>query len=128
MDSLFLQIAEGFSPTEYLFWTKIQLIAWSAADISLVFVALRIIDLARADAGEQRIRIRYGLLAVSAGLTPIVFTLESSQQIFKLEAAVVGLQFAILIYSIVADRQSVLRFLLRRSQADRAKGPIERAH
>ena len=114
MDTLFLRIAEGFGPTEYIFWTKIQVVAWSAADIALVFAALRIISFARAHAGRRRIRVRYVLLAVSVGLTPAVFMLQSSQQIFRLEAAVVGLQFAIMIYSIIVDRQSVLGLLLRR--------------
>jgi hypothetical protein len=124
MDTLFLQIAEGFSPTEYIFWTKIQIVAWSAADIALVFAVLRIVGLARAHAGKQRIPVRYVLLAVSAGLTSVVLVLESSQQIFRLEAAVVGLQFAILIYSIIVDRQPVLRLLLRRRGclADGEKG------
>jgi hypothetical protein len=118
MDSLFLHIAEAFGPTEYVFWTRFQVVAWSVADISLVFAVLRIIDLARTNAGEPRIRVRYGLLAVSAGLTPVIFVLDSSQQIFRLEAAVVGLQFAILIFSIIIDRQTVLRFLLRHSRRD----------
>ncbi len=126
MDTLFLRIAEGFSPTEYIFWTKIQLVAWSAADIALVFAVLRIVGLARAHAGNQRIRVRYVLLAASAGLTSVVLVLESSQQIFRLEAAVVGLQFAILIYSIIVDRQPVLRLLLRRGRcrANKANGPM----
>jgi len=112
IETLFLKIAEGFSPTEYLLWTKIQVVAWSAADIALVFAVLRIIGLARAHAGKRCIRARYVLLAISAGLTPLVFVLESSQQIFRLEAAVVGLQFAILIYSIIVDRRPALKFLL----------------
>ena len=116
IDTLFLRIAEGFSPSEYIFWTKIQIVAWSAADIALVFAVLRIAGLARAHAGMQRIRARYVLLAVTAGLTPIVLVLETSQQIFRLEAAVVGLQFAILIYSIIVDRQQVLRLLLLRGR------------
>jgi hypothetical protein len=116
MDALFLRIAEGFSPTEYIFWTKIQIVAWSAADIALVLAVLSIIAIARAHAGKQRIGIRYILLAISAGLTPVVLVLESSQQIFRLEAAVVGLQFAILIYSIIVDRQPVIHFLLRHSR------------
>jgi hypothetical protein len=115
IDALFLRIAEGFSPTEYIFWTKIQVVAWSAADIALVFAVLRIIGLARAHAGKQRVRIRYVLLAISASLTAVVLALESSQQIFRLEAAVVGLQFAILIYSIFVDREAVLGLLLRHS-------------
>jgi L-asparagine transporter-like permease len=65
---------------------------------------------------SQRIPVRYVLLAVSAGLTSVILVLESSQQIFRLEAAVVGLQFAILIYSIIVDRQPVLRLLLRHSR------------
>jgi hypothetical protein len=116
MDTLFLRIAEGFSPTEYIFWTKIQIVAWSAADIALVFAVLSIIGLARSHAGKQRIGIRYVLLAISAGLTPVVLVLESSQQIFRLEAAVVGLQFAILIYSIIVDRRHALGLLLRYSR------------
>jgi hypothetical protein len=114
MDSLFLRIGYGFGPADYLFWTKMQLAAWSIADVALVFAVLRIIDIARSQVGKRRITIRYVFLAISAGLTLLAFVAETSGQIFAVEAVVIGMQFMILIYSIAVDRRAVLALLLLR--------------
>ncbi len=109
--TLLLWVGTGFTTEIYMISTKIQGIAWSIADIVLVFILLKIVDLVRQSSGKKRIFYRYLLLLVSAVLTPSLLFTQTARQIFILESIICGMQFAILVYTVIAERKDLLHFV-----------------
>ena len=118
LDPAFLWIADHFTPGAYLASTKVQGLVWSAADLLLVFAFLRIADVLRAIEGIPSIRWRYLFLAVTALLTPLLVFAQSSRGILLLESLICGVQFLILVATLILERARFLdlaRRLGRRS-------------
>ena len=108
LEAVFLWIGAHFTGEAYLFFSKLQGILWSAADIVLVLALLKIADFVRARSREKKIVVRYLFLWISALITPLVFFVKSPQQFFLLEAAVCGTQFLILVYTVIAERKRMV--------------------
>ncbi len=102
-------IAFNLTDSRFLLFTKIQGILWSIADIALVYFFLKIADSARIRYGELPIRKRYLLLWISAALTPLLVFATSLKQIFILESVVCGIQYAILIVTVIGERRRILK-------------------
>ena len=114
LEAVFLWIGAHFTAEAYLLSSKLQGILWSAADIVLVLVLLKIADFVRARSGETKIVIRYLLLWLSALMTPLMFFVNSPQQFFLLEAAVCGTQFLILVYTVTAERRRMVAVMKKK--------------
>jgi len=123
LDSWLLGIASRFDAGAYLLWTRFQVLGWSVADLVILFVVLKVSDLARAKEGRRRIRFRYLLLLLSAVLIPFAVLAEGSDQVFLWEAAVFGLQFAVLLFSVLIERRRVLA--LFRAHLARGRGAAD---
>lgn len=104
LDASFLWIASQFGRDAYLVSTKVQGLVWSAADLVLVFVFLRIAGVLRARGGDPPIRWRYVALGLTALLTPLLVLARSPREILLLESLVCGLQFLILVITLVLER------------------------
>ena len=117
ISQLFFWIGSNFTTETYLFYTKIQGIIWSVADIVLVLTFLKIAEYVRRYNGETRIRWRYGLIIFSAALTPFIIFTQNPRQFYFLESAVCGIQFAVLIYTVMAEGMSILHCLRQRMDA-----------
>ena len=111
-DPAFLWIATHFTAGLYLTSTKAQGLIWSGADVVLVFILLRIASLLRAREEARPIRWRYGLLAATALATPLLVFAGTSRQILLLESAVCGVQFLLLLYTLVRERGRFVSLLL----------------
>lgn len=108
LDPAFLWIASHFTPEVYLVSTKVQGLFWSVADLLLVFVFLRIADVLRAVEGNPSLRWRYAFLAVTGLLTPLLLFAQSSRGILLLESLICGVQFLILVATLVLERARFL--------------------
>ncbi len=108
LDPAFLWIADHFTPGAYLVSTKVQGLVWSAADLVLVFAFLRIADTLRAGQGIPPIRRRYVLLAITALLTPLLVFARSPRGILLLESLICGVQFLILVATLILERARFL--------------------
>jgi peptidoglycan/LPS O-acetylase OafA/YrhL len=108
LEASFLWIGAHFTAEVYLFSSKLQGMLWSAADIVLVLALLKIADFVRHRSGEKKIALRYLFLWLSALITPLMFFAQSPQQFFLLEAAICGMQFLILVYTVVAERKRMV--------------------
>lgn len=104
-------IGANFTSGHYLFFSKAQGILWSAADIILVLALLKIADLARKREGEKKIVFRYALLWISAILTPLLVFCRTPREFFFLECILCGIQFSLLIYTVLAERGRAARVL-----------------
>jgi len=103
-----LWIGTRFTAEAYLVSTKVQGLLWSAADIVLVLAFLRIAGALRARDHAPSIRWRYGLLAATALLTPLLAFAATSRQILLLESLICGVQFLILVATLLLERPRLL--------------------
>jgi len=92
-----------FSPEAYLFWTRIQCLAWSCADLAIVFYCVRIANLARTVAQQPRHRVPYLILAATACLLPTVALAVTGMQIFLIELLVTVPHFVLILYLIASN-------------------------
>lgn len=86
---------------------------WSMADLLLIFFILKITDLIRADRGKGKIVFRYLFLWSSAILTPLLILPQSKDGFFLLESLICGIQFSILVYTVILERRLLLSFIHR---------------
>ena len=117
IEVLFRAIADGFTDDVYQRFTRVQMIAWSLADLLLVWVVLRISGYIRRAQRRPRIVFRYVLLGGSIALTPLVPLVKDLEGLFRLESVIFILQYAALLSSLVIDGPHVMRFLRDRVQA-----------
>ena len=108
LDKFFLWIGATFTVSAYMNSTRIQGLLWSAADITLALVFLKIADEARARAGKGKIRFRYGLVWASALLTLILPFARNPREFFHLESLIFGLQYLVLLFSAFTESRTIL--------------------
>jgi hypothetical protein len=121
LDAAFSWIVTRFTRDAYLVSTKVQGLMWSGADLLLVFAFLRIADVLRAKSGDPPIRWRYAFLALTALLTPLLVFARSSREILLLESLVCGVQFLILVATLILERNrlaALARRLGRRPEGE----------
>lgn len=98
LHDLILWLGAQFSPEQYLFWTRIQCLAWTSADIIIVFYAIRIANLGRGMIGQPLHRIPYIILAATIPFVPFIATAATGWHIFLLELAITIPHFCLLVY------------------------------
>ncbi len=103
MHDLILWLGARFSPEQYLFWTRIQSVAWSCADVLIVFLLLRIANLGRALLGVRPHRISYAVLCVTLPLVPLLAVAPSGAVLFRLELLITLPHFLLVLYVIFAN-------------------------
>ena len=104
---LFMWVGRHFTTETYMVLTKAQGMVWSMADIALVYAFLKISDFIRSLVGQKNIRYRYYLLYFTAVLTPLILATENPRQLYLLEALVCGIQFAVLVLTLVIERKGL---------------------
>ena len=110
MEMVFLEIGKSFSTEAYMLTTKVQGILWSISDIIIIYVMLKIVSLIREQNQKKKILLRYIFLWLSAILVPfLVFTI-TPKQFFILESIIFGLQFSVLIYSVLTETKDTIIF------------------
>lgn len=115
-------IGANFDPGLYLMTSKIQGVIWSAADIVLVLAVLKIASLARTKCGLRGLPSLHLLLWFSALLTPLLVFAKSARQFFFLECLICGLQFLILVYVALTERERILDLVLGIGEGKEEKG------
>lgn len=108
LETIFLWIGTHFTPEAYMFYSKLHGLLWSAADVVLILALLKIADWARRRREGKRIRVRYILVLFSALLTPLLLFSRTPKEFFRLECVICGIQFLILIYTVMVERKGVL--------------------
>ncbi|MDY6792104.1 MAG: hypothetical protein SWH54_12625 [Thermodesulfobacteriota bacterium] len=110
MDMIFFEIGKNFSTGAYMWTTKVQGILWSISDVVIIYVILKIASLIREKNQKQKIRFRYILMWMSAVLVPFLLFTITPRQFFILESVIFGLQFSVLIYSLIAETKDTITF------------------
>lgn len=100
-----------FSPEQYLFWTRIQCILWTGADLAIVYYLLRLANLGRRVAGASPHRIPFAVLALTALGLPFIALANGGWQVFAWELLVTVPHFLLIVYVIIADFRMLPRAL-----------------
>lgn len=112
MERLLLWISNHFTFEHYLVATKIQGLLWSIADIVLVYFFLKIAELSMSSVPGKKITYRYWLLWLSAFLTPFLLITKTKNQFFILDSVVCGIQYLILLYTLVLSGKRMQAYIL----------------
>ncbi len=110
IDAIFLHIGNSFSRETYFLLTKIQGILWSIANTVIVFYFLKIADLIWIHNHLKLIRYRYYFLLVSAILSLFLLFTENGTIFFSLEAGIYGIQYTILLYTLILERKELMHY------------------
>lgn len=102
LDTLFA-LATRFTDEQYLFWTRIECIAWTAADIIIVLYVLRIANIARRASGRPTHVFSFAVLAATLLFTPLVVVAQEGWTIFLAELAITVPHFLLILYVGLAD-------------------------
>jgi hypothetical protein len=120
IETLLLWIGVSFTADLYMMSAKIQGMLWSVADIVLVFVFLKIADQVRLRTRGGKIRWRYFFLWGSAALTPLLVFTRNMDQFLLLESVICGIQFCILILTVIMERKGAINVFKDIERGDRA--------
>lgn len=106
-----LWMSAHFSPEQYLFWTRWQCLAWSLADLLIVFFLIRLSNQARVVVQRPAHRYSYVLLGFTAALVPFVVMAPSGGLIFLLELGITVPHFLLLCYLLTVNVRVYAMFL-----------------
>lgn len=104
-------IGARFSPEEYLFWTRVQCLAWTAADVVIVYHLLRFANLARRAAGARPHVASFVALWATLLFVPGVVVMPTGRGIFILELIITVPHFLIILYVLAFDAGMLARAL-----------------
>ena len=104
MDGFFLWIAQNYREGLYMAGTRLAGVLCSFADITMIWMFLRLRD----EIHDEPSRWRYRVLLVFAVLTPTLFLVESSTVFFPLQGFVLGAPYLILIWTAVTEAPHLL--------------------
>lgn len=96
-----------FSPEANLFWLHIQCLAWSVADLVIIFNLLRIANLARRMAGARPHMFSYVVLGLTMLFVPVVAVAPNGGMLFALELIITVPHFLIILYVLAVDARGL---------------------
>jgi hypothetical protein len=103
LNQAILWLGERFSPEQYLFWTRIQCLMWTSADVVIVYYLLRIANLGRRLIGVRAHRYSYVILVLTLPGMPFIALAQNGSQIFLLELAITVPHFLLILYVLAAN-------------------------
>lgn len=112
MELMLQWVSNHFTIKHYLTATKMLGMLWSIADIVLVYYFLKIAELSTTNTSNGKIKYRYWLLWLSAVLTPFLLFAQTKNQYFILDSIVCGLQYLILLYTLIFSGKTMMRYIL----------------
>ncbi len=117
LDRLFLKIGAEFTLGAYMASTKGQGLLWSAADVTLALVFLKIADEARLRYGKGRIHFRFRLVWISAFLSPFLLLAKNPGEFFLLESLIFGIQYLVLLFSAFTESRGILKAIRENAES-----------
>ena len=94
-----LALPTQFTAEQYLVWTRIQCLAWTAADVVIVVTLLRIANLARAQAGRRPHVFSFAALGATLLFVPLLFIARDGWTMFFIELAITVPHFLLILYA-----------------------------
>lgn len=100
-----------FSPEQYLFWTRWQCLAWTLADLVIVFSVIRLANRCRSALGIRLHRFSYLVLAATVLFVPFLPFAPNGAFLFLLELFITLPHFLLLLYLCAADMNPAAKAL-----------------
>lgn len=94
-----------FSPESYLFWTRIQCLLWTAADVVIVYNLIRIANTGRKLTGDRPHRVSYVVLGLTLLPTPLIAVAKTGGTVFLIELLITAPHFLLILYLLWANRR-----------------------
>lgn len=94
-----LALPTHFTAAQYLFWTRIECLAWTGADVVIVLCLLRLANLARAHAGRKPHVFSYAVLAATLLFVPMIVLAQDGWTMFLAELAITVPHFGLILYA-----------------------------
>lgn len=98
-----LALPARFSEEQYLFWTRIECVAWTAADLVIVICVLQLANRVRVTMGKRPHVFSYAVLGATLLFLPIVVLAADGWSIFFAELAITIQHFLLILYACLAD-------------------------
>ncbi len=92
-----------FTPEQYLLWTRVEGLAWTLADLVIVWYLLRLGNLCRASMGRRQHRIAYAVLAMTLPFVALLPFAQTGMAFFFLELLVTIPHFVLIVYALLTD-------------------------
>ena len=102
LDAL-LEIPTRFSAEQYLYWTRIQCSAWTAADALIVVLVLLLCNRVRLATGRRPHVFSFAALAVTLLFAPLIWIVGDGWSIFFVEMLITIPHFLLLLYAGIAN-------------------------
>lgn len=109
-----------FTHEQYLYWSRVEGTLWTAADIVIALMLIRLGNLTRRVVGRRPHRVSYVILLATLPAAAYIPFVESGRMFFRLELAVTIPHFLIILYICAVDARVGLHALhaaLNRSEA-----------
>jgi hypothetical protein len=100
---IIMWLGHHFSPEQYLFWTRVECLAWTAADVLIVFFLIRLANLVRGLQNRRQHLFSYILLGLTLLPVPLIVNAQTGWAIFTLEVLVTVPHFLLILYIMWAD-------------------------
>ena len=98
MHDFILWMGGLFSPEAYLFWTRIQCLLWTAADVLIIVFLTRSVNLLRALCDVAQHRMPYYVVVATLAPLPFVVVVPTGMQVFLIELLVTVPHFLVILY------------------------------
>jgi hypothetical protein len=117
-----LWMSSRFSPEQYLFWTRWQCLAWTLADLLIVFFLIQLSNQARGVVQRRPHRFSYAVVAFTALLLPFVPVSPSGGLLFLVELGITVPHFLLLCYLLTANIWVYTAFLSKLTEKGGTRG------
>lgn len=119
---MIMWLGHHFSPEQYLFWTRIECLAWTTADVLIVLFLIRLANLARGWGKRRKHLFSYLVLGLTLMPVPVIAVAQTGWAIFMLEVLVTVPHFLLILYIMWADGLLLHDVLCPRAFSPRGSG------
>lgn len=106
MADLLFWLGQYFDAEAYLFWTRVQCIAWTAADVVIVATLLLIANRVRASLGKHPHVYSFAVLGFTLLPAPFVVVAPTGRLIFLIELAVTVPHFLLILFVMIVNARN----------------------
>jgi hypothetical protein len=111
LDPLYEFLLVWHTPAVFHRLSQIQGVLWTAADLVLVWAALKLASTLRAREGQRPPRVRWALWWLSLAASPLLPLAGTRFQFFLAESLVAGVHYMVLVYTVAAERKRMVRLI-----------------
>ncbi len=118
MPDWMIALSEWFTHERYLYWSRLQGLAWTGAGVAIIICLLGITNTCRRIIGRRRHCISYVVLAATFPFIALLPIAPTGMAFFRLELVITIPHFLLIIYLLLANLQTAPQTLARLLEAN----------